>query len=284
MSESHSKTPRPILKKARESAETHAGNTVVWDEDNLALNESEKVPRMTIDEPKTPYHRPGEGSPALSADGHGLDSSFTLDGHAAGAYVGSLPHGPVPIAHQHGQQQQGVSPALHPRAAALGGSPVLSASTRPHAQSACATADGMPKLFTRAAGADAVTGAGASPVLGGERPMRSALKRPSVTDDTGATDVGAPMRVDTPPLSDDDDDEDEDEDEGEREDPLAGMSAEERAEAEASQAAFEAKRKAHYNMKGLLGRPAPAAEDDDDDEEGEGKDGITEHQSSDDDA
>ena len=38
---------------------------IVWDEDNLALNESEKVPRMTIDEPKTPYHAPG--SPALSA-------------------------------------------------------------------------------------------------------------------------------------------------------------------------------------------------------------------------
>lgn len=27
-----------------------------WDEDNLALNEEEKVPRMKIDEPDTPYH------------------------------------------------------------------------------------------------------------------------------------------------------------------------------------------------------------------------------------
>lgn len=31
---------------------------IIWDEENLFLNELEKVPRMKIDEPKTPYVAP----------------------------------------------------------------------------------------------------------------------------------------------------------------------------------------------------------------------------------
>jgi hypothetical protein len=33
-----------------------------WDEGNLELNESERVPRMKITEPKTPYRQPEEDS------------------------------------------------------------------------------------------------------------------------------------------------------------------------------------------------------------------------------
>ncbi len=48
--------PRSILKNP-----TSKKRGIQWDEANLAKNESEKVPRMKVDEPKTPYHPPWMG-------------------------------------------------------------------------------------------------------------------------------------------------------------------------------------------------------------------------------
>lgn len=40
----------------------------MWDEANLERNEEEKVPRMTIDEPPTPYHRYTDSDSDASMD------------------------------------------------------------------------------------------------------------------------------------------------------------------------------------------------------------------------
>ena len=53
--------PRSILKRA-----TGRKRSLRWDESNLAVNESEKVPRMKVDEPKTPYHAAHQPSVMLA--------------------------------------------------------------------------------------------------------------------------------------------------------------------------------------------------------------------------
>ena len=67
--------PRSILKRA-----TSRKRSLRWDESNLAVNESEKVPRMKVDEPKTPYHAAHSvhsTSAPGSAGGSGGGGSFS---------------------------------------------------------------------------------------------------------------------------------------------------------------------------------------------------------------
>ena len=54
--------PRSILKRS-----SGRKRSLRWDESNLAVNESEKVPRMKVDEPKTPYHAAHSSAAALSS-------------------------------------------------------------------------------------------------------------------------------------------------------------------------------------------------------------------------
>ena len=60
--------PRSILKRS-----SGRKRSLRWDESNLAVNESEKVPRMKVDEPKTPYHAAHSSAAALSS----MDDSST---------------------------------------------------------------------------------------------------------------------------------------------------------------------------------------------------------------
>jgi hypothetical protein len=60
-----SNKPKGILKKPDSNAEI-TRQALFWDEVNLMRNEEEKVPRMKIDEPKTPFHYI-DGSTRISA-------------------------------------------------------------------------------------------------------------------------------------------------------------------------------------------------------------------------
>ena len=71
--------PKPILKKTKEP-EGHISN-ITWDEQNLELNESEKVPRMKIDEPKTPYHTAMSGSDSEDDSFGNFQLNFSDDMH-----------------------------------------------------------------------------------------------------------------------------------------------------------------------------------------------------------
>jgi hypothetical protein len=51
-----SKPPRGILRNKKASSGDQKKHDLIWDEVNLLQNEEEKVPRMKIDEPKTPFH------------------------------------------------------------------------------------------------------------------------------------------------------------------------------------------------------------------------------------
>lgn len=71
-----SQNPRPILKNDSRRPSLKV-SSIRWDEDNLEVNENEKVPRMKIDEPKTPYHK--SSSPGAYSD-NDEDDFITNDG------------------------------------------------------------------------------------------------------------------------------------------------------------------------------------------------------------
>lgn len=52
--------PRPPKSALKKTSTRPKRATIMWDEENLDANESERVPRRKIDEPKTPYHGPME--------------------------------------------------------------------------------------------------------------------------------------------------------------------------------------------------------------------------------
>ena len=67
--------PRSILKRA-----TGRKRSLRWDESNLAVNESEKVPRMKVDEPKTPYHAHSHSHSSSVGSSSGLSSAGSTTG------------------------------------------------------------------------------------------------------------------------------------------------------------------------------------------------------------
>lgn len=71
-------TPIPAQTTPTQAMKSHEEH-VVWDEENLHKNESERVPTMKIDEPPTPYHKgmsPQDGP--MGADDNDLDD-FSLN-------------------------------------------------------------------------------------------------------------------------------------------------------------------------------------------------------------
>ena len=118
-SSSSSSSSQPVRSILRPSSGRKRSRSLRWDETNLAVNESEKVPRMKVDEPKTPFHsssatlsaaaaaaasQPASPprSPALSA----FPSPFTQDsvdtvGQRQAAHCTAVPGSPVRAAAPH---------------------------------------------------------------------------------------------------------------------------------------------------------------------------------------
>lgn len=73
--------PKGILKSV--FSESGSKRSLQWDEDNLIVNEAEKVPRMKIDEPKTPFVRARQLSDNSSMEDMILESGQSTNDESA---------------------------------------------------------------------------------------------------------------------------------------------------------------------------------------------------------
>eukprot|EP00457_Paulinella_chromatophora_P011057 gb/GEZN01011182.1/.p1 GENE.gb/GEZN01011182.1/~~gb/GEZN01011182.1/.p1 ORF type:complete len:229 (+),score=68.40 gb/GEZN01011182.1/:26-688(+) len=88
--------PKSILKEHKPEEFKPAKKIFTWDEANLQQNEDEKVPRMKIDEPKTPYRRGEEDSDEDGSVGGSANESPSVRFSVSSSDTSSLPSCSVP--------------------------------------------------------------------------------------------------------------------------------------------------------------------------------------------
>ncbi len=262
-------------KSSRDGGNEAVETTIGWDENNLMQNEFERVPRMKVTEPKTPYHH--EDPDPMSVSEHELDEGDMVED------IGLQLSRRIHEEQQQRQQQQQLVQGVRQISMAGSESPLSSSSTGSRSSRRSSLSQGghhplHANAHVRIAGGPHPHVHSASESEDHHRHRSSSSRSKNKKGEGERESPGASGNQETAnggnAVEDDNDDSGYDDDDDD--DECLYLTPEARAAAEAARAKFDAARKSHYNMRAALMKQHFSDDESEYEEEEEGEEGQEE--------